>query len=109
MFAHIYIYQKEHGVSNCTLDSIRSALHSFFSWSSGEGYIEKNIMLVVKPIKYERRQRVSLSDYELKQLREACVTKRNKAIIEVFYSASCRVDELIKLDKQDVDFAKGEV
>ena len=107
--AYLYTYQKEHGVSNRTLDGIRSALHSFFSWSSGEGYIEKNIMLVVKPIKYERRQRVPLSDYELEQLREACVTKRDKAIIEVFYSTGCRVDELIKLDKQDVDFAKGEV
>ena len=48
---YLYMYQKEHSISNRTLDSIRSALCSFFSWSSGEGYCEKNIMLAVRPIK----------------------------------------------------------
>ena len=107
--AYLYTYQIEHGVTNRTLDGIRSALHSFFSWSSGEGYIEKNVMLVVKPIRYERKQRVPLSDYELAQLRNTCKNNRDCALIEVLYSTGCRVEELVRLNKSDVDFAKGEV
>lgn len=107
--AYLYTYQKEHHISNCTLDNIRSVLCSFFSWASGEGYIDKNIMLVVKPIKYERRERGYLTAYELEQLRAACETARDKAMIEVLYSTGCRVTELVRLDKEDVDFERDEV
>ena len=107
--AYLYTYQKNHGVCNHTLDSIRAALCSFFSWCAGEGYIEKNIMMVVRPIKYERKLRGHLSAYELAQLRDACESYRDKALIEVLYSTACRVAELVRLDKSDVDFDKGEV
>ena len=106
---YLYMYQKEHNISNRTLDSIRSALCSFFSWSSGEGYCEKNIMLAVRPIKYERKRREALTDYELEELRAACNTPREEAILEFFYSTGCRVDELVKLNIEDVNFEKGEV
>ena len=107
--AYLYRYQKEHNVCNHTLDSIRAVLSSFFSWASGEGYISKNVMLVVKPIKYERREREALSDYELELLRAACQTVRDEALVEVLYSTGCRCAELIRLDIDDVDFEKGEV
>ena len=105
----LYTYQKEHHICNRTLDSIRSVLGSFFSWASGEGYIQKNVMLVVKPIKYEKREREALTEYELELLRAACHTLRDEAMVEVLYSTGCRVTELVRLDLADVSFEKGEV
>ena len=107
--AFLYTYQKEHHVCNRTLDSIRSVLGSFFSWASGEGYIQKNVMLVVKHIKYEKREREALTEYELELLRAACHTLRDEAMVEVLYSTGCRVTELVRLNLADVSFEKGEV
>ena len=42
-------------------------------------------------------------------VRDACKTYREKAIIETLYSTGCRVTELARLKKTDVDFQKGEV
>ena len=107
--AYLYNFQKDRGVCNHTLDSIRACFSSFFSWAAAEGYLEKNIMAAVKPIKYERKERGYLTAYELELLRAACETKRDKALVEVLYSTGCRCTELIRLDISDVSFEKGEV
>ena len=107
--AYLYNYQKARNVSNRTLDSVRSVLSSFFSWASAEGYLEKNIMISVKPIKYRRKQRGSLDDYELEKLRSACETIRDEALVEFLYSTGCRVSELVNVNKEDVNIKDGEV
>ena len=107
--AYLYNFQKTRNVSNRTLDSVRSILSSFFSWASAEGYLEKNIMISVKPIKYRRKQRGSLDDYELEKLRSACETIRDEALVEFLYSTGCRVSELVNVNKEDVNIKDGEV
>ena len=107
--AYLYTYQKEHGVSNRTLDHIRSVLGGFFGWCAGEGYTDRDVSLVIKPIKYERKQRGHLTPYELEQLRYACQNLRDEALVEVLFSTGCRVTELIRLDISDVDFENEEV
>ena len=107
--AYLYNFQKARNVSNRTLDSVRSVLSSFFSWASAEGYLEKNIMISVKPIKYRRKQRGSLDDYELEKLRSACETVRDEALVEFLYSTGCRVSELVNVNKEDVNIKDGEV
>ena len=107
--AYLYNFQKTRNVSNRTLDSVRSILSSFFSWASAEGYLEKNIMISVKPIKYRRKQRGSLDDYELEKLRSACDTIGDEALVEFLYSTECRVSELVNVNKEDVNIKDGEV
>ena len=107
--AYLYNFQKTRNVSNRTLDSVRSVLSSFFSWASAEGYLEKNIMISVKPIKYRRKQRGSLDDYELEKLRSACENIRDEALVEFLYSTGCRVSELVNVNKEDVNIKDGEV
>ena len=107
--AYLYNFQKTRNVSNRTLDSVRSILSSFFSWASAEGYLEKNIMISVKPIKYRRKQRGSLDDYELEKLRSAYDTIRDEALVEFLYSTGCRVSELVNVNKEDVNIKDGEV
>lgn len=50
-----------------------------------------------------------MTQLELEYIRNACVTQRDRAMVEVFYSTGCRVSELAILKKSDVDFVTGEV
>ena len=107
--AYLYNLQNTRQITNRTLDNVRSVLGSFFGWASSEGYLEKNIMLAIKPIKYERLPREPLSEYELELLRSACDNSRDKAIVEVLYSSACRVTELVNLNSHDINLDMGEV
>lgn len=107
----IYLYktQEERNLSNRTLDSRRSAIHAFFEWAANEEYIGKNPCRNVKKIKYERGKIKPLTDMELEMLRGVCKTIRDKALVEFLYSTACRVTELERLNREDVDFSKNEV
>ena len=106
---YLYMVQQERGISNRTLDSRRSCLNSFFNWIASEGYIPKNPMLNILPIKYERKERKPIEATNMELIRLNCKTARESAMVEVLYSTACRVTELIRLDKSDVDMVTGEV
>ncbi|MDF2985748.1 MAG: site-specific recombinase XerD [Eubacterium sp.] len=97
------------GVKNSTLDTEMSILRSFFNWLEAEDYIIKSPMRKIKPTKKPKRIRKALSGEELEMLRMACWTKREKAILEFFYSTGARLDEVYKLNRLDIDWNKGMV
>lgn len=107
----VYIYQMQirTGCSNRTLDGKRLVLHTFLDWCKNEGYIDSNPVAQIKPIKYEATPREPLTDIELELVRDACATPRERAIIETLYSTGCRVTELVRLNKRDIDFQTKEV
>ena len=106
---YLYKYQKEHGISNRTLDCRRTIISSYFGWMASEEYICKNPAINIQPIKYERKHKKPMSQLELEKIRLACKTKREKAIVEVLYSTGCRVSELERLNISDVNFELKEV
>ncbi len=95
------------GVKNSTLNTEMTILRSFFSWLEAEDYIIKSPMRKIKPTKKEKRIRKALTPEEMEVLRMACSTKREKAMVEFFYSTGCRLDEVYKLNKQDIDWNRG--
>lgn len=106
---YLYRYQKEHGISNRTLDSKRTVICSYFGWMAAEEYIARNPALTIQPIKYERIHKKAMTQLELEQVRTSCTTKREKAIVEMLYSTGCRVTELERLNISDVNFQTKEV
>lgn len=106
---YLFTYQQEREISNRSLDKIRSCLASFYSWMHIEGYIEKNPMLAVNKIKYEKKPRKPCTQTDLEYLRMACKTPKQKAILEVLYSTGCRVGELVILKKSDIDWQEKTV
>lgn len=97
-------YQKINNVSNRTLNKYREFILRFFNWLHGNGIITKNPGFMCKPIHYEYQERQSLTTYELEILRNACLTPREQAILEMLYSTACRVSELIVLKFSDIDW-----
>ena len=81
MRLYLYAYQQKKSISNRSLNSMRSCLHTFFQWLVNEKYITANPMINIKPIKYEVKPREALSQIELEHLRRACADKRETAIL----------------------------
>lgn len=106
---YLYNFQKNRHVGNRSLDGRRLVINTFFQWCTDEGYITQNPCRQIRPIKYESKLREPLTGIEMELIRDACRTYREKAIIELFYSTGCRVSELVALNKDDIDFRKGEV
>ena len=100
---YFYNYQKEHGVSNATLNNMRLDFSSFFGWCLNEQYITKNPCRAIAPIKHENKPVDTLTDIELEHMRDKCRDLREKAIVDVLYATGCRVSELIGLKKSDLD------
>jgi site-specific recombinase XerD len=45
-----------------------------------------------------------LSDLEIEHLREACNTTMENALFEFMYSTGCRIGEVVKLNRDDINF-----
>lgn len=106
---YLYRYQEQTGISNRTLNSVATIIRTFFRWATAEDYIAKDQTLTIKNIKFEKKDRGFLTDMELENLRNACESLRDHAIIELSYSTGCRVSELVNLKRSDIDFENGTV
>jgi len=96
--------EKERGISNGTLDGIRSTLSSYFGWLQKEGLIEKNPCGNLGTIKCAKVVRQPYSSEDLERLKEGCKTLRDKAIVSFLLSTGCRISEVCGLNRDDIHF-----
>lgn len=101
---YLFKYQSESGITNRSLDSVRSVICTFLRWAASEGYISTNPAETIKPIKWEAKPREALEQIELERIRRACTSARETAIVEVLYSTGCRVSELSGIKLSDIDW-----
>lgn len=80
-----------------------SVLKSFFSWLASEEIIQRDPTSKLKPPKEEKRLPKALTIEELEMLREACITPRQRAFIEVLYATGCRLSEVHGLNITDIN------
>ena len=100
--------QKDAGQADTTLEGMRSVYSSFFGWCHKEGLLPGNPCANLAPIKCAKVVRLPYSDVDLEKLREACTGNRNKAIMSFLLASGCRVSEMCGLNRDDVDFERGE-
>ncbi|WP_218668307.1 tyrosine-type recombinase/integrase [Sediminibacillus massiliensis] len=80
-----------------------SMLKSFFSWLVEEEIILRDPTRKIKTPKTPKRMPKGLDISELETVRESCKTVRERAILEVFYSTGCRLNELTNIKRHDLD------
>ena len=80
------------------------SMKSLFRWSHEEGYINKNPAAKIKEPKVGKRIPKFLTDREIELLREACFTPMEKALFEFMFSTGCRIGEIVKLDKNNINW-----
>lgn len=91
------------GVQTSTLGKKLTVLKSFFSWMVREEILLRDPTAKIKTPKKKKRIPKGLSVEEFELVREMCVTKRERAMIEVFYSTGCRLSELASMDVDVID------
>lgn len=92
-----------------TVDGIRAALSSFYSFLEMEELIERNPMKKVDKIKVPQSIKKAFDASEMEAIRGACDNSRDRAIVEFLYSTGLRVSELCSLNVRDINWAKQEV
>ena len=81
-----------------------SIIKSFLGWLTSEEIITRDASIKIKSPKKEKRLRKALTIDELEMIREACVSSRERALIEVLYATGCRLSEIQKMSKEDIDY-----
>ena len=92
-----------------TVDGIRSALSSFYSFLETEELIVKNPMRKIEPVKVPEEIKKAFTATEMEAIREACKNSRDRALIEFIYSTGLRVSEVCALDVNDINWNKQEL
>jgi integrase/recombinase XerD len=96
-------------VKSTTLEGEKSILKAFFSWLEDEEYIKKSPARKIRPTKVEKRTRKSLSLEELELIRDACITDRERCMLELFYSTGMRLAELARVNVDDLNWADNSI
>lgn len=102
-------FEKERGLSGCSVENTRSNLSAFFQWLTIEEVIPKNPLLCLKPIKFTEEIKKSFSDIEIDSIRAACKTVKERAIVEFLLATGVRVAELSAMNISDIDFTEHTV
>lgn len=100
----IFLTQRCKGLKPTSVNCQIFILKSFFSWLLTEDMIPKNPMLKIKTTKEGKRLRHAMSEEEIELLRQACITLREKALIEFLISSGCRLSEVVGINKEDINW-----
>ncbi|MFH1479339.1 MAG: tyrosine recombinase XerC [Candidatus Omnitrophota bacterium] len=103
---------KERDFSKRTIARKMSSLKSFFRFLCREGYIATNPASMLQTPKLERKLPLFLDTDQAVKLVESpdlsdVYGLRDRAILETLYSTGIRVGELVRLDKEHIDFIGG--
>ena len=91
-----------------TIDNIRRILSSFFSWLEDEDYILKSPVRRIHKVKIAKTVKATYSDEMLERLRDGCRNLRDLALIDMLSTTGMRVGELVRLNRDDIDFEDRE-
>lgn len=96
--------QNEKQLSKVTIDNLRRIFSSFFSWLEDEDYITKSPVRRIHKVRTDTLIKEVLSDENMEILRDSCTEIRDIAMIDLLSSTGIRVGELVKMNRDDIDF-----
>lgn len=106
---HYLAQCKERGLRNVSIGNTRRILNCFFQWCVPEGLCAGNPVLRVSAIRQEKSPRHAMKRVELEYLRRACVSPREKALVDFLYSTGVRVSELCAARVDQIDWDRRTV
>ncbi len=76
---------------------------SVFGWAYRNDYIEMDITKKIPKVKMIQKKKEKLTADEIEDIRDACQTLRERALIELMLSTGMRVGEIVLLNRSDID------
>lgn len=106
MDIRLYLSEFSRGrdIKTSTIQTEISILRSFFSWLENQDYVLKSPMRKINQVKSEKRIVKSLTVEEFESLREACLSLRERALVETFYATGSRLSEISGMNKDDINW-----
>ena len=101
-------YQQRSKCSKANIDNIRRILSSFFAWLEDENYILKSPVRRIHKIRSNKTVKETYTDEALETMRDECGSVRDLAMIDLLASTGMRVGELVRLNKEDINFENRE-
>lgn len=105
-----------------TIGTKLNRISAFYNWLVAEDELLKNPCSRINTPKTPKKVRDGLTIVELEKVRAACNAPKKKnqnlytldcirkrALVEVLYSTACRLDELHKLNRDDIDWHTGAI
>lgn len=96
---------KTRGVADSTIKSVYQVLNAYFGWLHRDGLIKINPMNNISTPKEQKKIKEIYSDLDMESLKDGSKTIRDKAIICLLKSSGCRVGEIVRLNRNDIDYA----
>ena len=100
------------GAEAATARSRQLALKRFSAWLLGEGEVDTDELITVKPPKLDVKVTPVLTDGEVRALIKACAGpdmwhRRDEALVRLMVETGTRAGEVVALTVGDVDLARG--
>ncbi len=102
--AYLADYKENAECSGTTIDNVRRIFSSFFSWTEDEDYIIKSPVRRIHKVKSRIAVKETFTDENLVSMKDNCENIRDLALLEFLISTGVRVGEVVKLNKNDIDF-----
>lgn len=96
------------GIADSTLEGTRQIFSAYFNWLQRESLIDTNPTANLGAIKCTKKVKETYSDIDIERLKQNCSSVRDRAIIAFLSSTGCRISEMTKLNRDDVDLSKLE-
>ena len=100
--------EKARGISDRTLEGTREVFSAYFNWLHREQLIDTNPTANLGAIKCPKKIKMTYSEIDIEKMKFCCKTLRDRAIISFLMSTGCRISEMTKLNRDDVDLANLE-
>lgn len=92
------------GKKNSYVDTVRRDLNTFYQWAEDENLVVKNPCKKIKRVKCEKKMEMPYTDMEIAKIRDACIDKRENALISILMSTGIRREEVVKIRLSDINW-----
>lgn len=104
-----YLLSKKPNNTNASLDNLRRNLSAFFTWMRKEKLITENPCDGIEPYTVVEKPIDHMDATDVEQLKNGCVHKRDRALIEFMRSTAMRRGEIPLVKISDIDFRNGKL
>lgn len=92
-----------------TVEHHRIVINAFFNWLVNNEYMNRNPAKPIKPAKLQKKKAKPLNQIELETFRSACVTSRERALVDFLFATGCRVTETHDVLLSDINWYEHSV